>query len=221
MEQKILIYVGGHLGYSIGGYVDQFDKIFVFEANPHMCNSIRSNFPALAPDGSPSKVQVIQAAVCDKHNETASFYISKNNGDSSSLFQANKDGFFYDLIEGTEIIQVPTINLYNFLQEKNITYIDTYVSDLQGYDFIVLKTLLPLIQSKRIKYIQCEVEKDDKPATYVNPVEENLNKEKNFYKLLSENYDKVAEGNGRLVEGYFHPIREEWPEMDILWKAKH
>jgi FkbM family methyltransferase len=211
---KTLIYVGAHHGNSLANFVNHYDKIYAFEANPYFCKILKQRF------ASNTNVAVINAAVCDKHNNFITFNISKNNGDSSSILEPNHENELFSCIETSEKIKVPTVNLYNFCQENNIVKITTYISDLQGYDFIVLKTLKPLIDLGVIESIQCEVEKNEKPTIYKNPDIENQNKEKNFDSFLEEKYIKVAKGWGTLTEGKFEDVPENWTEHDIQWKLK-
>lgn len=211
---KTLIYVGAHHGNSLANFISEYDRIFAFEANPYFCHVLKHRFTAN------KNVTIINAAVCEKHNEFINFNISKNNGDSSSILEPNQENELFSCIETAEKITVPTVNLYNFCKENNISKINSYISDLQGYDFIVLKTLKPLIDAKMIEYIQCEVEKDDKPTIYKNSILENQNKEKNFDLFLNGDYIKTAKGWGTLTEGKFEDVPENWSEHDIQWKLK-
>lgn len=211
---KTLIYVGAHHGNSLSNFVNDYEKIFAFEANPHFCNILKQRFMAH------SNVNIINAAVCENHNSFITFNISKNNGDSSSILSPNEENELYSCIKTSEQLTVPTVNLLNFCEENNIDKIDTYISDLQGYDFIVLKTLKSLIDQGKILSIQCEVEKNDKPTIYVNHNSDDQNKEKNFDAFLGEKYTKVATGWGVLTEGQFNEVPENWCEFDIQWKLK-
>jgi FkbM family methyltransferase len=213
--KDVLVYVGAHTGNSLQNYVDSYDEIYAFEANPNFCEYLKQRF-------NPNKnVRIINAAICEKHNEFIDFNISKNNGDSSSILKANKESNLFDLIESNQTIKVPTINLKNFLEERNIKMIKSYISDTQGYDFIILKTLKELTDDGLIEEIQCEVEKNDSPTIYVNENTENQNKEKNFDEFLRENYTKVATGWGTLVENKFETVPEDWSEFDAKWKLKN
>lgn len=211
---KTLIYVGAHHGNSLSNFVNDYERIFAFEANPYFCNILKQRFI------SNSNVKIINAAVCENHNSFITFNISKNNGDSSSILLPNKENELYTSIKTSEQLTVPTVNLLNFCQENDISKIDAYISDLQGYDFIVLKTLKSLIDKNMVLSIQCEVEKNDKPSIYINDNLENQNKEKNFDAFLGEKYTKVSTGWGVLTEGQFNEVPENWCEFDVQWKLK-
>ena len=212
--KKTLIYVGAHHGNSVSNYISEYEQIYAFEANPRFCQILKQRFAAN------SNVTIINAAICEKHNTFITFNISKNNGDSSSILTPNVNNELFSCIQTSEQLTVPTINLFNFCQENNIQKIDTYISDLQGYDLIVLKTLEPYIKNGLIDEIQCEVEKDNKPTIYNNEIVEDQNKESNFDKILGEKYFKSAKGWGNLTNGIFEDVPEEWCEHDIKWTLK-
>lgn len=211
---KTLIYVGAHQGNSLANFVNLYNKIYAFEANPHFCKILKQRFQ------NNSNVEIINAAICEKHNDFLEFNISKNNGDSSSILEANPDNELYFDIIAKEKVKVPTVNLCNFFNEKNIDYVDSYISDIQGYDLIVLKTLKPYIEAGKINSIQCEVEKNDKISIYKNTDIENTNKEKNFDLFLKDRYKKVASGWGYLENGKLEDVPDNWCEYDVKWELK-
>jgi FkbM family methyltransferase len=211
---KTLIYIGAHTGAGLSTHVDNYDRIFAFEANPQFVDILRRRF------SSHRNVEIVNAAVCDKHGEIIKFMISKNNGDSSSIFRPNKDNPLYDMILPSEEVYVKTVSINRFLEERNIDYIDSYVSDLQGCDFMVLKTIKNLIDQRKIGTIQCEVERKGAIPIYCNPDPTTANAEVNFDSMLSENYERISTGWGNLQDGVFAQVPPEWAEWDIKWRAK-
>ena len=213
--KKILIYVGAHCGNSLSNYISEYEQIFAFEANPKFCQILKQKF------ATNQNVTIINAAICEKHNTFITFNISKNGGDSSSILTPNVNNELFSHIQTSEQLTVPTINLFNFFQENNIQKIDTYISDLQGCDLMVLKTLESYINNGLIDELQCEVGKDNKPPIYNNEIVENENKESNFDKILGEKYFKSVKGWGNLTDGIFKDVPEEWCEQDIKWTLKN
>ena len=211
---RTLVYLGAHLGGSLQGLVSQYDKIIAIEANPKFCEYLKNKF------SSNPKVLIVNAAVGEVHGGVRTFHISKNNGDSSSLLIPNKDNCLHDMISSDFSVDVPAINLQTFLREMGVDHITTYISDLQGYDFIVLSTLKEMLDSKSIETIQCEVGLPEKPPIYVNTDPTTRNIEENFNNILSKNYEKVATGWGTLIDGVFQLVPSEWAEWDIKWRAK-
>ena len=211
IKKKILLYVGGHHGSGLQPYVDNYEQIYAFEADPNLCESIRSRY------SDKDHVSVIHAAVCETHNSTVKFYISRNGGASSSILQPNPNHSLADHIATASEIEVPTVNLFNFCLDNKIDYIDSYVSDAQGYDFKILTTLKDYISEQKIGDIQCEVLFDNKEAIYSAFDRRDENIESNFSRLLSNQYVKIAEGWGQLNNGVFNKVPEDWSEHDVKW----
>ncbi len=104
-----------------------------------------------------------------------------------------------------------------FVKKNNINYIDNYISDIQGMDLEVLKTLKPMIKNKMIKTITCEVTINEKRNIYHNLPD---NSESGFQNLLKENYKLVAKGSGILLENNFDLIPKNTWEFDCKWNLK-
>ncbi len=107
--------------------------------------------------------------------------------------------------EFDKTIKVPAIHLGNFIDRMNFKDIDLLVTDLQGLDLTVLKTVEKQIRNKLFHQIICEVELDDFPMSYHNL----YNKEAGFKELLDNYYEEID----RLGE-------EHWEIRDIRWKRK-
>lgn len=213
MKHRILIYAGAHLGGSLSRHLNDYDLIFAFEANPLFCDQMVYRF------SQHKNLNIINAALCKSHGEKVEFNISSNNGDSSSLLFPNKQNSLYEAIKPCMKISVDGVNLRMFLQERGIEKINTYISDLQGYDYEVLKTLKPLIDAGSIETIECEVSKTNRTSIYeYGTIEPNT--DENFDSLLSHRYERVATGWGNLQDGVFNQVPSEWSEWDVKWKLK-
>ncbi len=213
-KKDVLIYVGGHHGYGLQPHFKNYNRVFVFEADPNLCKSIKSNY------SNHNHVFVVNAAVCESHNSKIKFRISQNGGGSSSILKPNPKHSLINWIATTSEIEVSTVNLLNFCLENNINYIDSYISDAQGYDFKILKTLKNYISEQKIGEIQCEVLFDGKEPIYIMEEQEDQNTESNFSKLLSGQYIKIAEGWSELTNGVFNEVPEDWSEHDVKWISK-
>lgn len=212
-KNRVLVYAGAHLGGSLSQHLRNFDLIFAFEANPLFCEQLKSKFTKH------KNLNVINAALCKTHGEKVEFNISSNNGDSSSLLSPNKQNCLYEAIKPCMKISVDGLNLRMFLEERGIEKINTYISDLQGYDYEVLKTLKPLIDAGSIETIECEVSKTNKTSIYeYGGIEPNT--DENFDSLLSHRYERVATGWGNLLDGVFANVPDDWCEWDVRWKLK-
>lgn len=84
-------------------------------------------------------------------------------------------------------IKVKTINLGEHLESLNINFIDEYLSDAQGYDLKILKSLKNFIYKNKIKKITCEVTRNKKD----NPYYQTDNFENSFDSFLPIQYIKI------------------------------
>ena len=94
-----------------------------------------------------------------------------------------------------------------------IRKIKKLVTDLEGYDFIVIKSLKKFFSS--IEQIQHECNTNDGRETYHN-IE---NYESNFDKLLGATHKKIACGFGNLEKNSF-AVPAGYRFRDILWELK-
>lgn len=209
--EKILIYLGLNQGSSFKKYVKNFDKSYGFEAIPELANSLKKEY------NNNDNVTIINKAVCNK-NEKVKFYISnQKTKQSSSMGKLNdyyrSNGPKNKIYNETEI-EVDGINLMDFLKKNNIDYIDTYVSDLEGMDFTVLKTIKPYIDNKKIRRIEIEAEMDyfDEPSRDFIP----SNKIQDIKDFLFENYNYLGMSNGN----YDPNSKNRWFNVDLYFESK-
>jgi len=213
-KKEILVMIGldsnGELCILRPGY----KTCYGFEANPVRYNKLIKKYKKY------KNMYFFNVAVSDYDGEI-NFNISNNNdGASSSIGNFSEDWLKTqesDGIQMTTKIKVPCINLFNFFQRNNINYIDDYISDIQGMDLQVLKTLRPMIDNKQIGTIRCEVTKDKYKNIYHDLPD---NSERGFLELLTDNYQLIAKGWGILKDYKFDKISESAWEMDCKWKLK-
>jgi len=192
-----------------------FQTCYDFEANPERFGKLQKKYR------NNPRIHLFNAAAADHDGEITFNISSNNNGASSSIGSFKKEWeqeYIGEKIEMIRSITVPCINLYNFCKKQNIEFIDEYVSDIQGMDLEVLKTLKPKIDQKQIGRITCEVTKDEKGNVYDNLPD---NSEKGFSALLNKNYKLVAKGWGVLKDNRFDKIPEDAWEMDCRWSIKN
>jgi len=211
-KNGVLVYVGLHRGDSFRSLIHKYEICYGFEANPELFTLLQDEFRWYR------NVKLFNVAVADYDGEIE-FNISNNDGASSSIghFEVEWENYKSGQIRFDKVIRVSCVNLFNFLTREGVAYIDDYVSDIQGMDLEVLKTLKPLIQSRRIGSISCEVTKDDKRNIYSDLP---ANNESGFHELLKDNYLLVAKGWGVLRDNRFDDVPEEWWEMDCKWRLK-
>ena len=205
------MYIGLHRGNSFGKIFWRYKACYGFEANPELFRELENEYRRFP------HVHLFNMVVAESDGE-AMFNISSNDGVSSSLGHFNPlwENFRSGSVRMVKTIRVPSINLRSFCEKYGISYIDDYVSDIQGMDLQVLKTMRPFIDERRIGTITCETARDGKRNIYVDLPD---NSESGFRELLGGRYELVARGWGILEDGVFKDVPEEWWEMDCKWRS--
>jgi FkbM family methyltransferase len=208
-----LVFIGAESGGMFSLMHRGFEKSFVFEANPHRYRGLQQKF------GNDPHIELHHVAVAD-HDGEIQFHISNNNNGASSSIGTFKEEWNHKYnnqkIEMVETVTVRCINLAHFLEKKGVNFVDEYVSDIQGMDLTVLKTMATWINQKRIGAITCEVAKDGHENIYRDLPPNN---QSGFEQLLRNNYQLVATGWGVIPDGTFERIPPTAWEMDCRWKA--
>lgn len=215
-DKKNLFLIGADPGGELNILFPGYKRCYVFEANPNRYRKLKNKFSKYR------NIQLYNFAVADYDGQIEFNISSNNNGASSSIGNFNekwkqKHASPSNDIAMIQTIKVPCINLLNFCKENAIDYIDDYISDIQGMDLQVLKTLKPMIDKKQIGSIKCEVTKDEYKNIYYDLPD---NSEAGFKNLLGDNYELVAKGYGILKDYKFDTIPEDAWEMDCKWKVK-
>jgi FkbM family methyltransferase len=207
-RKKLLVYLGMNRGSNFDKIYWKYEHCIGIEADPELFNYLKHKYRHQ------KNITLVHGAATD-FDGTIEFNISNNDGVSSSIGVFNSSTS--DHIQIVKTITVPAFNLFEYLRKNNIEQIDDYISDIQGNDLRVLKTLKPYIENKKIKTITSEVTKNKYGNVYMNLAD---NSEDGFNELLGKHYRLVAKGWGVLKENVFKEVPEEWWEMDCMWKAK-
>ena len=207
-----LVYVGMHRGDGFDRLFRHYETCHGFEANPEMYEFLVRRFAGQ------DRVQLHNVAACDEDGELE-LNISSNDGKSSSLGQFDESwgAFQSGDVRMERKVRVQGVNLHRYLESLGVDHIDLYVSDIQGMDLSVLKTLEPLIRARRIGAIQSEVTKDGHQNVYQDLAPNNFSA---FEALLGEDYELAGKGWGDVKAGQFEETPDEWWEMDCLWTVK-
>lgn len=204
---KILFYCGIHNLVNFSRIRPFYDVCYGFDANPEKIEYARkfySNDP---------NVKIIYGALTEKGGEEIEFVITTDWTPASSLGHPNPDFVHMKtgLLKAQKKIKVPTVNLYDFCTANGISEIDTLITDLQGIDLAVVKTMATFIKKGKIREIQCEVEPDHTPPRYLGIP---TGKFREFNELLSGNYDVLW------IDPENPNQSESAWEMDIRWRVK-
>ena len=207
--KKIAVYIGANRGYGLFHVVNEFDEIHVFEPDTEIFEELKQNcinFNNYKCD------IVLNNCACYLESGTKTLYITENRV-STSLSEVDISTF--DTIgphsggkPSVKKIKVETINLYDYLKENNIDDIDYLLTDTQGADLTILKTIKPYIEQKKIKKLFCETHGNGK-SLYV----ELDNQFDGFKELLSDNYEISYYS----FDGQYKPKDYVVQDTDIEW----
>jgi FkbM family methyltransferase len=208
-RERLLVYCGVNNGDGVYEECDDYDIIYGFDANPDKIKICQERFKSTLR----KSFRFFNYALTDKGGEIVKFNIFENWDPSATLGTINPE-FDHLKNEGgvlhnspIKIIEAKTINLGNFLKELKIQRIDKLVTDLQGYDLTVLKTLKDFVDNKNIDIIKSEVEWDKTPPIYIDlPTNKYLDFEKFF--------------DGRYEKKWHLPNSEDWWETDMIFIPK-
>ena len=200
LQKGTLVYVGVNHGDSLIRIFYKFKRCICVEANPNLCKKLIKHFYF-------NNVEVYNYLLGPK-NGHGFLNIYKLDSSTSTLSKLHNQQII-------KKIKVQMIRLDILLNNLNLEYIDFYMSDLEGLDYEVLKTLKSFIDSKRINYIQHECIINKRPNPYIKF----SNYEHLFNSLLSKKYKHIASGRDKLDKGKFVLMSKKSLFKDILWKA--
>ena len=209
-----ILYLGGSNGHGIKNVIAGINRPYIM----HVFEPLASSFNTLVSLFKKEKsIHLHHGACVGEHgHDKVRFFKCEKDG-SSSLGEFD-ERWHHDLKDfKMNTVLVPSIYLPDFCVENAITYIDIYISDIQGADFTVLNSMKPFIDGRKIKRIQCEVTKNGKRNIYKTLPS---NEESQFDKLLSANYDKIAKGWDTLEDHVYTEVPDEWWEFDMAWTLK-
>jgi len=200
-----LLYAGINVADSFQKIFYKYENVIGFEANPENYKKIKSynNF---------QNVNIYNLALA-KENKILDLNLP-NNGNNNASASLSKFIFPDNNCKSVKSFKVKAVNLALFLEEKEIYNINTYISDIEGYDLTVLKTIKKdYLDKGRIKIIQVEAVSNK----IKNPYNDVSNYEYEFDSLLKDNYLKCGRGSGFVKEG---DTIDEDNTLDLLYKLK-
>jgi len=214
---KTLVYVGANAGRGLYNTLinssTRFDKIYAFEPDPEIYKILKENFKNFL------NVNTINAG-CSDQSGTKTLYVTENRVSSSladvNMNNQNEVGGHSGGKPAFKQVDVNVINLYDFCEQNNIKEIDLLVTDCQGSDYTILKTMEPLLKERKIKNLFCETHRDG--FEIYNGLDNSFSK---FKELLNENYEidffmaDINYVDKNNTEELFKHI--EW---DTMWKLK-
>jgi FkbM family methyltransferase len=202
-----LVYIGTNEGHGLEEYVDLYDKVYAFEPDPEMFGTLVDKF-------SDRDNIIFVNAACSDTAGIKTLYVTENRH-STSLSNLSDYSLTYGFSGGKEAFKtfdVLCVNLYDYFVDYGIDYVDTLITDCQGSDLSIIKTIKPYIDAKKIGELFCETH-----GTSVELYAGLNNQFDGFKEVLSENYqvqDFYLDGKLMSKDG------EPFVEWDTHWILK-
>lgn len=146
-EGDTVIELGAHIGY-ISLYFSKLagasGKLYVFEPGANNLPYTRANLG----NSNVKNIELVEKAVSDQ-NGTATFYLENITGQSNSLVKdyrvTNKiqSKSYLDLQKNA--VEVETIRLDDFVQQRNINKVDFVKIDIEGAEYMALKGMTRIL----------------------------------------------------------------------------
>jgi len=204
---KTLVYFGSNQGDSLNYLLRfNFDKILCVDADPSALNNLKNRYKNVS-----NLIAINTCLTSDINKKEVNFYFNKNRA-TNSILKSN-------CLENEKIETIKTSYLPEILKFYNIENISLYVSDLQGSDLEILKTIEDFIQNEKIEEIFIETYNDLNPF-YVDP----NNHIKDYINLLGEKYKiDYMSGDSRLLSDkeqleFINSVSHG--EVDVHWSLK-
>jgi FkbM family methyltransferase len=146
-QSKGILHIGAHKGQEAAYYADLEKPVIWIEANPQL-------FPVLQRNISAYPNQKAINVLLGDENRLVDFYITNNDGLSSSVLPLTRYGREIWGIENTEILNIHSKTL-DSLELPNIEEYDFWILDVQGYESQVIKGAQASISRVKWMLVEC------------------------------------------------------------------
>lgn len=165
---KGVIHVGASEGQERDLYNNYALNVLWIEPIPQIYQKLQNNIKNY------SRQIGLNYLVTDKDNQEYDFYISNNNGESSSILELNLHKKTWPGVKYVGTLRLKSKTLPTIIKENNID-LDNYeamILDTQGSELLILKSSVEILQ--RMKYVSLEVADFDsyKDCCKLNEVDE-------------------------------------------------
>lgn len=201
----VFVDIGANYGYFsmlAASIVGRGGKVFAFEANPGLQDTIKASSSL---NGFDQRVTVTEAALLDVDNKVMDFYLSSDPGQAgiSSMFPWDEHLKTGNLSEAKKIA-VRTIRFDTWASRTSITRIDMIKLDVEGAELMVLRGMEETLRTRKPRHVICETSVDGEVTQFlsglgyqVSPLEYHV-PEKRWGNML---YVNAAGALGRTAEG--------------------
>jgi len=147
-QAKGVLHIGGHYGEEAEVYGALGKPVLWVEGVPDYFKVLVENIRAFP------RQQALNYFLSDSHQITAPFYVTNNEGSSSSLLKLNEKNPFKGL-EISDVLTVETFCLNEILSSDDIINYDHWIIDVQGAELNVLKGAGDYLKFAKTLVIEC------------------------------------------------------------------
>lgn len=146
-QSKGVLHIGAHKGQEASYYADLQKPVLWIEGNPRLFHDLQKNI-CIYPN------QRAMNALLGNENRVVDFYISSNDGLSSSVLPLTDMGGKTWRIENNEVLQLESKTL-DFIGVQNLEEYDFWVVDVQGFELQVIEGAQNSISHVNWMLIEC------------------------------------------------------------------
>lgn len=151
LQSHGILHIGAHEGQEAKMYNRRNKAVIWVEAVPRHFEKLSKNIKQF-------RNQIaFNAMLSDQCKTSRDFFITSNNGESSSLYPLAKNEYWVGL-ENSEVCKLPSQRLDCLFSEPEIQKFDYWIVDVQGAEIEVLKGAGDLIRFCR--YLQVEISQE-------------------------------------------------------------
>lgn len=150
-KSRAVLHIGGHVGQESNFYNSLNIPVLWIEANPNHFNILFqkiSNFP---------KQTAINALITSRCSSERQFFLSSNDGESSSIFPLSENNSWN--LQNSGVIVLPSKSLDCVLRNESRSSYDYWILDVQGGELEVLQGSQESLHT--CHYLQIEVSQEE------------------------------------------------------------
>ncbi|BCA54777.1 hypothetical protein W02_19170 [Nitrospira sp. KM1] len=173
------------------------ERIYLFEPIPQLAEYLR-RFEKVD-----SRVKVFCCALSNE-NATRDFFLTNNDGESSSLLHLGKHKQIFPHVHEIRSIPVSCRTLESIIQEHGLSQPDMLLLDVQGAEFQILSSLSPDLKARVLAlYVEASLEEVYAGAKCLDDLKEVLQADHDLVSFAPLGPDSPTHGNALFVNRRF------------------
>ena len=147
-QAKGVLHIGGHFGEEAGDYNALEKPVLWVEGVPEYFKVLVENINKFP------RQRALNYFLSDSYEISVPFYVTNNEGSSSSLLKLNEKNPFKGL-EISDVLRVETFCLNEIVSLKDIANYDHWIIDVQGAEMNVLKGASEYLKFAKTLVVEC------------------------------------------------------------------